>query len=162
MDKEQIKKILQATQVKPLAKELKTTKGYLYNIRHAYKLILEGRDKEAKVRSSDYLYKILKEIVNEEKGIDSTKEEKPAIENQAIPDSFEQLGKLFEEFQSKLANTLADLVKDLTSEEIEKQVDKNKRKWKAEGALEQQAIFIEESKKDNLGNMLKRRLLGEK
>lgn len=86
-------------------------------------------------------------------------------------DSYQKLDHLFNNFKENLVNILVVIVKDLSREEIEKNkkdyeekltnaTDCAYRKGKAEGAIEVQTQFIEEGKKSNIAEMLRKRLLG--
>jgi len=168
MNKTQLKKIITAKEIVPLAKEMKVKLQKLYNIRYCYEQIIKGNHSNAKKRLGS-LYPLLKEIAEEK--IDTKIGELNRITTPTVtfqnskiklPDfDFDQLDKLVDDFKLNLANIMANLIKKIVVEETKAEIERQKNKWKAEGALEQQANFIEEGKKNNLADMLQRKLLGE-
>ena len=154
MNKIQLKRIITAKEVLPLAKEMKVKPQKLYNIRYCYEQIIKGNHNNAKKRLVS-LYPLLKEIAQEKT---------VTFQNSKIklPDfDFDQLDKLVDDFKLNLANIMANLIKKIVVEETKAEIERQKNKWKAEGALEEQANFIEEGKKTNLADMLQKKLSGE-
>ena len=171
MNKEQLIKIVKATQLKPLANKYKVTLTKLYNIRFCYKQIIKGNYSEAKKRLGS-VYPLLKELANENTDNQGTGEAgKIIIKTQSVtlgnngkvklPDfDFDQLDKLVDDFKLNLASIMANLIKKIVAEETKTEIERNKNKWRVEGALEEQAKFVEASKKDNLADMLQKKLSG--
>jgi len=168
MNKTQLKKIITAKEIVPLAKEMKVKLQKLYNIRYCYEQIIKGNHNNAKKRLVS-LYPLLKEIAQEKTVTEIGELNRmitPTVTFQnskiKLPDfDFDQLDKLVDDFKLNLANIMANLIKKIVVEETKAEIERQKNKWKAEGALEQQANFIEEGKKNNLADMLQRKLLGE-
>ena len=71
-------------------------------------------------------------------------------------DSFEALDAVFTQFKEQLVETIVRIV----TEQSRKAVDETYRNGKAQGAIEVQKQFLEEGKKSNFTDMLKRRLMG--
>ena len=167
MNKTQLKRIITAKKVAPLAKEMKVKPQKLHNIRFCYGQIIKGNDKEAKKRTG--LYKDLKELA-EENTEKSSKILKKEILNIPVTTSnseiklpdfdFDQLDKLVDDFKLNLASIMASLIKKIVAEETKNEIERQKNKWRTEGALEEQAKIIEMGKKSNLADMLQRKLSG--
>jgi hypothetical protein len=145
-NKDEIREMIDNKNTKGLVAKYNTPAWFIYNIKSQFKACINGKKWYKK---SNYAG-ILEELAFK-KSV-SGNGSKPDIKS----DPFDKIDNLVTQFKNGLVGIVEELVNDISKEKIEKAF----RDGKAVGTQEEQAKFLDAAKRDNIGSMLKRRLLG--
>lgn len=155
ISKETLKKIVTSQNIKETVKETGVNYASVIMVRFNYKRFLNGASMKG-----NRLYTHMIELKNEGVAL-SDLSSKTRI--QTVPNGVRKeivksvdIDRAFDEFKQSVVAFVAQTVKDISQAKI----DEAYRKGKAEGALEVQAKFIEEAKNQNIGDMIKKSLMG--
>ena len=171
MDKESIRQMITSMNVDKTAEELKVNKSTIFNVRYIYKCFTNGSVDKVEKRITEKNRLIFGELMREEVKLSVFKQgrnnksniteisgEKITGQNKILStcDPYGKLDESFNTFKGDLVEVLAVLIEHISTVKINEAY----RRGKAEGALETQAKFIEEGKKSNLSDMLRKKLMG--
>lgn len=166
---DELREILTSKNLTMVVKKLGMNRASINNIRWVYKTFCNG-DKSRVFNRLPKLYPMFNELRQEgvvrseirpvgrglrKNHIQAQDVVKSHVSSKSA-NSIDELEEIFTDFKNKLVDVMAKIITDGTKQKIEHAY----RKGKTEGAIEVQTQFLTEAKKQNLGNMLKNRLMG--